>query len=144
RQIPLYANYGRYPDNTRFGPFRIDAETDLAELVTEEKFYYTHHTQTAPPAPEKLLHIAGCGNSPVVEYNGTGAYFLDKLEDGAWVLEVYPDAAVTDNLFGRNNTDTPRSTILPDARKFRLLLPGFEDYFVIDLRTGMPVTVTDG
>jgi hypothetical protein len=32
------------------------------------------------------------GSSPVVQYGGTGAYFLDKLEKGVWRLEVMPDA----------------------------------------------------
>ena len=30
-----------------------------------------------PPAPAKLERIAGCGSSPVVQYQGTGDYFLD-------------------------------------------------------------------
>ncbi|HJW31034.1 MAG TPA: hypothetical protein VJ508_17530, partial [Saprospiraceae bacterium] len=79
RQIPLYSDYGKYPDNTAFGPFDVSYEKDLAEMVTETKFYYTNNTTTMPPAPDKLVHIAGWGNSPIVEYEGTGAYFLDKL-----------------------------------------------------------------
>ncbi len=39
-----------------------------------------------------LLRIAGVGSSPIINYKGTGAYFLDKLEDGIWRLEVMPDA----------------------------------------------------
>jgi len=28
----------------------------------------------------------------VVQYEGTGVYFLDKIRSGVWRLEVYPDA----------------------------------------------------
>ena len=47
---------------------------------------------TSPPSPDSLERIIGCGDSPLVTYHGTGAYFLEKLVTGAWRLEVYPDA----------------------------------------------------
>src|SRR5688572_20412756 len=76
RTIPLYKDYGVYPDNTAFGPFKVNYENDLAEMVTEEKFIYTNNTDTKIPNPEKLKQIAGWGNSSLIEYEGTGAYFL--------------------------------------------------------------------
>lgn len=90
--VPLYKDYGRYPANTKFDDFRVDYEQDLAEMVSEEKFFYTNHTTSTPPAPRRLREIAGYGNSPVVRYEGKGAYFLDRLEKGVWRLEVMPDA----------------------------------------------------
>ncbi|MFZ1676566.1 MAG: cellulase family glycosylhydrolase, partial [Saprospiraceae bacterium] len=84
RTIPLYKDYGVYPDNTSFGPFHISYENNLAEMVTDEKFIYTNNTTSKPNAPEKLELIAGYGNSPLVQYDGTGAYFFDKLGDGIW------------------------------------------------------------
>ncbi len=131
RQIPLYSDYGVYPDNTSFGPFRINQENDLAEMVTTEKFYYTNNTTTAPSSPEKLKHIAGWGNSPIVSYDGTGAYFLDKMSDGLWRLEVMPDVIWIDNLFGRNNTDQRRAVIKWATRKIKITLPDLGDDFKI-------------
>src|SRR5690606_13170103 len=58
-----------------------------------------------------LLKIAGTGNSEVVKYEGYGAYFLDKLEDGIWRLEVLPDAILIDNPFGKNNLEKTVSVI---------------------------------
>src|SRR6185503_19503640 len=57
-----------------------------------QQFYYSNTTNTKPLNNKTLAHIAGVGSSPVVAYNGSGAYFLDKLEDGVWRLEVMPDA----------------------------------------------------
>jgi hypothetical protein len=148
RQVPLYADYGRYPANTQFGPFRIDPSADLAEMVTDQAFIYTNHTSSAPLAPERLTRIAGWGNSPIVRYDGTGAYFLDKIEDGAWLLEVFPDAAVTDNLFGRNSTDIPRSTILTHPRTIQVNLPGLSDFVALQVddlnRQPVPVVNRSG
>jgi len=91
-RTPLGKSYGRFPDNTTFDAFIVNYEEDLAEMVTNEKFLYTNHTSTNPPKPDHLKQVAGTGSSPVVSYKGTGAYFLDKLEDGIWRLEVMPDA----------------------------------------------------
>ena len=92
RRTPRLARFGTYPANTTFGPFRIDFERDLSMLVSDDTFLYANDTDVRPPSPEKLRRIAGCGRSPLVEYRGTGAYFLDRLADGVWRLEVYPDA----------------------------------------------------
>lgn len=104
-RIPIYKDYGAYPRNASFDDFRVSYEEDLAELVTDQKFIYTNHTSSFPPNQKKLTEIAGFGNSAVVTYEGSGAYFLDKLEDGVWRLEVMPDALWIDNLFGRNSLD---------------------------------------
>jgi len=54
-------------------------------------FIYSNSTQSLPKDARSLKRVAGVGDSPVVQYDGTGAYFLDKLQDGVWRLEVYPD-----------------------------------------------------
>lgn len=123
RNIPLYKDYGVYPDNTSFGPFRVNYENDLAEMVTVEKFIYTNHTTKKIKSPEKLKQIAGWGNSTLVEYNGTGAYFLDKLGEGVWRLELMPDAIIIDNLFGQNNLKTKRAIVKHERRKIKFNLP---------------------
>lgn len=101
--VPMYKSYGAYPDNTKFDGFRVSYENDLAELITDRKFIYTNHTTSTPTAPAKLEEIAGFGNSPVVTYEGKGAYFIDRVEPGVWRLEVMPDAIWVQNIFGRNS-----------------------------------------
>jgi hypothetical protein len=101
--VPMYKDYGKYPANKQFDAFSVSYENDLAEMKTEKKFIYTNHTKSVPPAPEKLEEIAGFGNSPVVSYEGSGVYFLDKIEQGLWRLEVMPDAIWVGNPFGRNS-----------------------------------------
>jgi len=92
RHIPRGKDYGAYPENTSFEGVRVSYEQDLAELVTNQKFFYSNSTSSRPPAPEQLRQIAGYGNSVVVTYPGQGAYFLDRLDPDVWRLEVMPDA----------------------------------------------------
>ncbi len=103
--IPRYSRYGDYPDNTRFGPFRVSYEQDLSEMATDEKFLYSNDTQTKPPNPAALEKVVGLGSSPVVEYEGAGSYFFDKLANGIWRLEVFPDAIIVNDPFARRLND---------------------------------------
>ena len=102
-QIPMYKNFGRYPENTNFGNFSVNYQNDLAEYNTKNKFIYTNSTDSKPVSKNELKQIAGFGNSEVVKYEGKGAYFLDKLSKGVWRLEVMPDAIWVDNPFGHNS-----------------------------------------
>ena len=78
-------------------PFDVDGlkisyADDFSELATNELFFHTNSTSTNPPNLSTLKSIAGYGTSPVVSYKGYGAYFLDKISDGVWRLELMPDA----------------------------------------------------
>jgi len=146
-QIPLYADYGAYPDNTTFDGFRVSYEEDLAQLNVPETFYYTNTTSDAPVAPERLRHLAGVGDSPVVDYDGTGAYFLDYLNNGVWRLEVMPDALTVQNPFGRNALDKTVGVIDWNKRQMNIALDDLGDQFTLTpLNPGNTYTTkaTDG
>jgi hypothetical protein len=99
RRVPRMAPVGPYPANTRFGDFRVSYEENLSELVSNDLFYYSNTTKSRPPHPGHLRRIVGFGSSPIVDYEGVGLYFLDKLEAGVWRLEVYPDSLQIDDPF---------------------------------------------
>jgi len=80
---------------------KISYTDDLSELSTNELFYYTNNTTTKPENPASLKSIAGYGTSSIVTYKGYGAYFLDKISDGVWRLEVMPDAVWVRDPFSR-------------------------------------------
>ncbi|MEP6262103.1 MAG: cellulase family glycosylhydrolase [Gillisia sp.] len=109
--IPMNRDYGTYPQNLKFEDFEISYENDIAVYNSEEEFIYTNTNTQRPKNIEALEKIAGAGNSEVVKYEGYGAYFLDKLEDGIWRLEVLPDAILIDNPFGKNNLEKTVSVI---------------------------------
>ena len=92
RRLPRGKQYGAFPANTRFDDFHVSAEDDLGELVAKDAFLYAGTTRSTPPDPAALRRVAGYGSSSVVTYDGEGVYFLDRVRDGVWRLEVYPDA----------------------------------------------------
>jgi hypothetical protein len=105
RRIPRLQPVGPYPENTTFGDFRVSYEENLSELVSADLFYYSNNTRSRPPSPSKLRRIVGFGSSSTVHYEGVGLYFLDKIEDGAWRLEVYPDSLQIDDPFAPTRID---------------------------------------
>ena len=132
RRIPRMRPVGPYPENTRFGDFRVSYEENLSELVSEDLFYYSNDTASRPPSPEKLRRIVGFGSSPIVRYEGKGLYFLDKLEDGAWRLEVYPDSLQIDDPFSRVRPDRLVFQLISRAWPMSIDLPDLGGSFKVD------------
>lgn len=91
RQLPRGYEAAPYPQSNEFGNASVDYAHNLSILNDGTQFYYSNTTGSAPKQPKQLQHIAGVGRSAVVEYAGSGAYFLDKQQSGEWRLEVYPD-----------------------------------------------------
>jgi hypothetical protein len=95
RQIPRLQKQADYPANNHFstaqGKVSLDYHQDLSVLNSPSQFLYSNTTQIQAEDEAQLQQIAGVGSSPLVNYSGSGAYFLDKLKSGQWRLEVYPD-----------------------------------------------------
>jgi hypothetical protein len=132
RQTPRGASYGTYPESERFGPFRVSYTEDLSEMVTDTAFLYSNSTGSVPPSPGELRHVAGVGASSVVDYDGTGAYFLDRLEDGIWRLEVYPDVAWVVDPFTRPSLAREAARVIWRTRPMRIALPDLGANFAVE------------
>lgn len=131
-RLPRLKSYGSYPGNTRFGPFRVSYQQDISEMVTEKQFMYSNNTETRPPKPEMLERVVGCGSSPVVDYEGLGCYFLEKVKTGLWRLEVYPDAVWINDPFGKPDVDWEVSRIIRRKWPMKISLPDLGRQFVIE------------
>jgi len=130
-QIPMNKDFGTYPGNLEFDDFKVDYETDLAELNSAEKFIYTNTTSAKPRSVKTLVQIVGFGDSEIVKYEGKGAYFLDKLEKGVWRLEVMPDAIMVGNPFGKNSLEKKVAVINWEEWNMKLNLPDLGENFSI-------------
>lgn len=129
--VPRNQSYGTYPNDTIFGDFRVSYSQDLSEMNTPQKFFYSNHTTSVPVAADRLKSIAGCGNSPIVQYEGTGAYFLDQLEDGLWRLEVMPDAIQVGDPFAKPSLKKEVVTIAWNSWNMTIRLPQLGNDFVV-------------
>lgn len=122
--VPRGRSYGTFPADTVFGAFRVSYREDLSEMNTPEKFFHSNHTSTVPVEARKLESVAGYGNSPIVEYEGTGAYFIDRLEEGLWRLEVMPDAVQVSDPFAKPSLEKEVVKIIWNNWDMTIRLPG--------------------
>ena len=99
--LPTGKSYGSYPADSVFDAYSVSYKQGMSQMNTAKEFYYSGTTTAQPVGGKKLAHVAGVGSSVIVKYKGYGAYFLDKLENGAWRLEVMPDAIVVRDPFER-------------------------------------------
>lgn len=123
RTVPRGKSYGAYPADTAFETFRVSYRNNLSEMNSGTEFYYSNTTTTAPISPLRLLHIAGVGSSPVVGYGGKGAYFLDRIEEGVWRLEVMPDAVQIRDPFEKASPRKEVTRIQWQTHPMQILLP---------------------
>jgi hypothetical protein len=99
RNVKRGADYGKYPADTIFDNFRVSYKQDLSEYNNGTSFMYTNNTNSRPIDPAHLSEVVGVGSSPIVKYNGTGAYFLNRISPTVWRLEVMPDVILTKDPF---------------------------------------------
>ena len=132
RSLKRGESYGSYPQDTIFGNgFRVSYAEDLSELNNGEKFYYSNQTNTPPKDASKLVSIAGCGSSPIVDYEGTGAYLIDCLESGVWRLEVMPDAVVVNDPFAKPSLKKEVVSIIYGTWDMALRIPDLGKAFTL-------------
>jgi hypothetical protein len=128
-QLPRMKSFGSYPRSCRFDNFRVSGDEDLSEMNTASEFIYSNTTQSLPKDPGSVMHVAGCGNSPMVKYDGAGAYFLDKLETGIWRLEVYPDVLWLCDPFEATSMSRQVARLFWAQREIHISIPDLgEDY----------------
>jgi hypothetical protein len=130
-QLPRTKSYGAYPADTLFGAARLSYSQQLSEWNTTTEFYYTGNTATTPSDTRQLQHLAGTGSSPLVQYKGTGAYFLDKIEDGVWRLEVMPDVVQLRDPFERASPSKEVRRVQWNLHPITIQLPDIGDDFTV-------------
>jgi hypothetical protein len=141
--VPRLKNFGCYPADSVFDVFRVSYNESLCEMNTEEEFYYSNSTQTKPANVVKLQHLAGVGSSLVVEYAGSGAYFLDRLEHGVWRLEVMPDAISIGDPFEKASPKKEVTRIQWQANRMKIKFSDLSASFTVSaLNEGNSYSVT--
>lgn len=132
RNLRRGESYGSYPQDTLFGDgFRVSYTENLSELNNGRKYYYSNNTHSLPQNASQLMSIAGCGSSPVVHYEGTGAYFIDCLEAGVWRLEVMPDAVTVSDPFAKPSLAKEVVSIIYGCWDMALQIPDLGESFTL-------------
>lgn len=123
RQTVRGFDAGTYPASERFGRFDLSYARQSSEYSSDTMIAYTGTTDLSPRQSAALRRIAGVGSSKVVSYTGTGAYFLDKLADGVWRLEVYPDAVPVEDPHSRGSLARTVTRVYHAAQLMSVMLP---------------------
>ena len=132
-------SYGRYPADTVFEAAHVSYRQQLSEWNAPTEFYYTNNTRSQPVQPTQLRHVAGVGSSPLLHYQGSGAYFLDQVQPGVWRLEVMPDAVQIRDPFETASLKKTVTHISWNEQPLQLALPDLGQAFQVQgINTGNP------
>lgn len=122
--LPRGKEWGSYPANSTFGPVTVDWRADRSTYYDGETLLYSNSTPVGMQIEgTSLRHIAGVGSSPVVQYDGEGIYFLDRIGEGEWQLEIYPDIVQVDDPFKQPDRNRRVFQIDPRPHTITLALP---------------------
>ncbi len=124
-------SFGRYPQNNSFVNTSLFPEQDLAVYNSNEKYFYTNSTQVQPKNSHQLKEIAGIGNSGIVEYEGNGAYFLDKVKKGVWRLEVMPDVLWVKDPFEKASLNKTVAVVKNHIHPIKIHMKDLGDKFYV-------------
>ena len=129
RNIPRGSDFGNFPADTLFGDFTVSYKNDLSLYNNIKKYYHSNPSIVPPVNADSLTNIAGVGSSPLIDYSGTGAYFLDKLQPDLWRLEVMPDVAIISDPFEKPSLKKEIAKIYYSQRPIKISLPGMGQNF---------------
>lgn len=129
RALPVDYQAADYPANNQFGHTHLSYQQNLAVFDDGKQFYYTNSTNTKPKQANTLEHIAGVGSSPLVSYTGSGAYFLDRLDNGDWRLEVFPDVINLQDAYQSSSLQREVSRLYVQHRDIQINLPDLGSRF---------------
>ena len=110
----------------------VNASEDLVEYISPKSFYYSNNTESKPLNLKKLTEIAGWGSSEIVKYNGTGVYFLDKIEKGVWRLEVMPDAYWIEDPYSRVSPNKQVAAVYHKLNSMQINLSELGNDFTVE------------
>jgi len=134
---PRFAEFSPEADNTELdlGDGRLSFAKNLSVVSNDEVFYHSGPVTDWPrPIATPRREIVGCGSSPLIEYAGSGAYFL-AIGSDALELTILPDVSYPRPPWmkpGRWPWKEP-TAVLDDktAHPFTLRLPGWERDLIV-------------
>lgn len=131
RSLPLYYKSETYPKNNKFEDILLKPLEDLSVFNNGSQFLHSNQTTEKPINPDSLRHVAGVKSSPLVTYDGSGAYFLDKIAPHVWVFEIYPDVISLQDPFKKASRNREVRRLYINERKIKINLPNLSNDFYV-------------
>lgn len=101
RTLPYKVNFSSTPNEQRGEHYVISKSHGGAIYSDSEKYINSCAVDgnwSPIDASPEVKFVAGCGNSPLVSYSGTGAYFI-KENGNELSIRIMPDVNVTGDIF---------------------------------------------
>ncbi|NVK54166.1 MAG: cellulase family glycosylhydrolase [Alteromonadaceae bacterium] len=131
RSLPEDYSAPAYPDSNQFHYTTLDYINNVSLFDDGSQYYYTNTTQTSPKRVSSVEHIAGVGSSPIINYTGSGAYFLDKVGSEGWRLEVFPDVIPLQDPHQNSSLAREVARLSQQQNTIKVSLPGLGSTFVV-------------
>lgn len=122
--------------NTSASRWQLDPSQDLAWYQSKDRLYYTASLPTPIADATSLQHIAGVGRSSLVDYAGTGAYFIDRQADGSYLLELYPDVIRLQDAYQPSSLQREVARLYLSSHPLQLKLPGLSPQTMVTALAG--------
>ena len=136
--VPRGVRYPTPSDNEIFFGTAISFEHQQVLRVSDNEIYYAHPLEDWIPLklPDFPKFIMGRGNSPYVEYSGTGLYKLEQISPTEIKLSITKNTVIHGKInldfFLKTSLDRPKVTLNDYPQKFKLKLKGWEKFKCIN------------
>jgi hypothetical protein len=129
-ETPRWSDYDTKAETEMiFGHTATSFSRNLSIFSSDQSLLYSRSFDTAPlPISPGVREIAGCGHSPLLAYDGSGAYLL-HIDGDAIELQILPDVSYSRPLWQRPGRPPWTPTCELDERtphRFSLHMPGWE------------------
>lgn len=143
-KLPIGKDYGEYPENSQFDDFLVDYDRRLSLYNTDKALMYSADIlDISPKNPTALKRIVGSGSSTLVKTVGNGIYFLDRISNGMWRMEVHPNIFEVSDPYMNPSITRPSYLVDNQPRQFKLSLPGINGNTVVKRLDGKVVDSRD-
>jgi hypothetical protein len=137
-EIPRGIEYPKPEDNEIFYNTAVSFEHQQVLRVAGEEVYHAHSLEGWIPLqlPESPKRIMGRGQSPFVEYTGSGLYILERISATEIRLTITRNTEIHGKLdatfFKQTSLDKPKVTLNSSPEQFRLKLKGWNQFHCSD------------
>ena len=136
--VPRDIQYPTPADNEIFYDTAVSFEHRQVLRVADNEVYYVHSLEDWIPLelPSSPKLIMGRGNSPFVEYSGSGFYKLEWISPTEIKLSITRNTTIHEKIdidfFLKTSLDKPKVTLNNSSQQFQLKLNGWDEFKCVD------------
>lgn len=131
KNLPKDFKSNEYPTNNTFANVSLFPNENLSVLKSKTHFIYTGLNNVKVNNIDSLEKIAGINSSKLITYQGSGAYFLDRVKDLGWILELYPDVIELQDPYQTPSLKREVARLFMNSRSIKIDLPSLDEHFYI-------------